>query len=122
MIRRPPRSTLFPYTTLFRTRSASSARFRAMTWALSFWTGTRPYSPIWVSSPDTSGDPAPGEDFGRRHRELQARCLNAIKNRQIHKARTGRRPPLLLHRRFDRLQLPARFAPLALRGEFAIAP
>src|SRR5438034_5779890 len=28
MIRRPPRSTLFPYTTLFRSRSDSSARSR----------------------------------------------------------------------------------------------
>src|SRR5256885_9756073 len=28
MIRRPPRSTLFPYTTLFRSRSAGRRRFR----------------------------------------------------------------------------------------------
>src|SRR3712207_7744926 len=28
MIRRPPRSTLFPYTTLFRSRSAAGARMR----------------------------------------------------------------------------------------------
>src|SRR2546430_4441465 len=28
MIRRPPRSTLFPYTTLFRSRSDSSVRWR----------------------------------------------------------------------------------------------
>src|SRR5258708_3484500 len=30
MIRRPPRSTLFPYTTLFRSRSQSSSRCRAL--------------------------------------------------------------------------------------------
>src|SRR5438132_14418842 len=29
MIRRPPRSTLFPYTTLFRSRAAASGRFEA---------------------------------------------------------------------------------------------
>src|SRR2546425_3867108 len=29
MIRRPPRSTLFPYTTLFRSRARASARCRA---------------------------------------------------------------------------------------------
>src|SRR2546427_3590816 len=29
MIRRPPRSTLFPYTTLFRSRSAGALRHRA---------------------------------------------------------------------------------------------
>src|SRR3712207_7403015 len=31
MIRRPPRSTLFPYTTLFRSRAAAGRRERAMT-------------------------------------------------------------------------------------------
>src|SRR2546429_7165262 len=30
MIRRPPRSTLFPYTTLFRSRSAGTQRRRVM--------------------------------------------------------------------------------------------
>src|SRR2546423_2996391 len=29
MIRRPPRSTLFPYTTLFRSRALHGARFRS---------------------------------------------------------------------------------------------
>src|SRR2546428_4829415 len=29
MIRRPPRSTLFPYTTLFRSRAAKASRFRS---------------------------------------------------------------------------------------------
>src|SRR3989449_10298826 len=31
MIRRPPRSTLFPYTTLFRSRNVLTGRFREMT-------------------------------------------------------------------------------------------
>src|SRR5438105_7053091 len=35
MIRRPPRSTLFPYTTLFRSRSLTAA-LRGCTWAFSF--------------------------------------------------------------------------------------
>src|SRR2546421_6495425 len=35
MIRRPPRSTLFPYTTLFRSRAAAAARPRR--------TGARPH-------------------------------------------------------------------------------
>src|SRR6266536_4336028 len=30
MIRRPPRSTLFPYTTLFRSASCAGARYRAV--------------------------------------------------------------------------------------------
>src|SRR5689334_23664361 len=32
MIRRPPRSTLFPYTTLFRSKSASPSKIRASGW------------------------------------------------------------------------------------------
>src|SRR5205807_4064610 len=32
MIRRPPRSTLFPYTTLFRSRPARSAPWRQSPW------------------------------------------------------------------------------------------
>src|SRR2546421_8669316 len=32
MIRRPPRSTLFPYTTLFRSRSKRTHRLRAERW------------------------------------------------------------------------------------------
>src|SRR5258706_6061070 len=34
MIRRPPRSTLFPYTTLFRSEGAESHRFRPVPLAL----------------------------------------------------------------------------------------
>src|SRR6185312_10248638 len=33
MIRRPPRSTLFPYTTLFRSRAAPCARCRRQRWS-----------------------------------------------------------------------------------------
>src|SRR3989441_10834356 len=43
MIRRPPRSTLFPYTTLFRSISASTARSctRASAWASAVrWPGS----------------------------------------------------------------------------------
>src|SRR3712207_8739436 len=38
MIRRPPRSTLFPYTTLFRSRVLSEGSFALM---------TRPVAPAW---------------------------------------------------------------------------
>src|SRR3712207_8179891 len=52
MIRRPPRSTLFPYTTLFRSRGAAGAggrgRRRSVPW--------RP--PRQALGADTGGDPA----------------------------------------------------------------
>src|SRR5438552_17209907 len=39
MLRRPPRSTLFPYTTLFRSRSSRRPRLRApIRCAFSIWT------------------------------------------------------------------------------------
>src|SRR3712207_8160807 len=49
MIRRPPRSTLFPYTTLFRSRP-SRFRFRCDPGA-----GTRLCSPIFSMSADAAG-------------------------------------------------------------------
>src|SRR4051794_41713478 len=41
MLRRPPRSTLFPYTTLFRSRSQSSGRRRSSTRAREECSGAR---------------------------------------------------------------------------------
>src|SRR6266705_6245825 len=41
MIRRPPRSTLFPYTTLFRSRPPSEPSGR---WPISGWDGRMPRS------------------------------------------------------------------------------
>src|SRR2546425_2524585 len=47
MIRRPPRSTLFPYTTLFRSRSSGSASSRPVCPGISCGGGRRlaPYRP-----------------------------------------------------------------------------
>src|SRR2546429_6077009 len=53
MIRRPPRSTLFPYTTLFRSRRGG------------WWSSARRSSPSW-SAPRPSGSPPPkGAAFER---------------------------------------------------------
>src|SRR6267143_1201506 len=41
MIRRPPRSTLFPYTTLFRSRSGARPRLRARPFLRRTWRGQR---------------------------------------------------------------------------------
>src|SRR5689334_23971403 len=40
MVRRPPRSTLFPYTTLFRSRALLRATDEQVPQALSFWRPT----------------------------------------------------------------------------------
>src|SRR2546422_4631316 len=46
MIRRPPRSTLFPYTTLFRSAAAGAPRSitdaRSRTWSRKRWSPCRP--------------------------------------------------------------------------------
>src|SRR5256885_5518003 len=57
MIRRPPRSTLFPYTTLFRSHSFSAPK-----------THDRNQPPI----PLRQAQPAAVQVAGRRHRVLQA--------------------------------------------------
>src|SRR2546427_1720822 len=44
MIRRPPRSTLFPYTTLFRSRSSSPSAAR-FAWARTEYAGRRARAP-----------------------------------------------------------------------------
>src|SRR3712207_8506659 len=71
MIRPPPRSTLFPYTTLFRSPAASSSRSPA-----------RPAATRWNSGPAPPGppaDPSGGGPRGRlfrrvaRHRHDRAR-------------------------------------------------
>src|SRR3712207_7881971 len=61
MIRRPPRSTLFPYTTLFRSKMLRCMReIRAGT--------------VWINDPLTDNDAAPfggqkGSGIGRRSEE-----------------------------------------------------
>src|SRR5256885_11748074 len=71
MIRRPPRSTLFPYTTLFRSsfcetkRSVAKTRFRR--WSFS---GLRSRS--W---PGSERERKPGKDRSEEHTsELQSPC------------------------------------------------
>src|SRR5258707_7110877 len=44
MIRRPPRSTLFPYTTLFRSFSSPVAVTAGTTYVASYFTGTGHYA------------------------------------------------------------------------------
>src|SRR3712207_7542429 len=50
MIRRPPRSTLFPYTTLFRSPSASVAKFSAEIMSMNCQLGMT-NSPEWGYAP-----------------------------------------------------------------------
>src|SRR4051812_49889209 len=58
MIRRPPRSTLFPYTTLFRSYSGLNERLRE-----DIWRGL----PAW---------PAPKDELYRRHRGRYSSSLD----------------------------------------------
>src|SRR2546430_12482417 len=60
MIRRPPRSTLFPYTTLFRSRKAVGDDFDiaidahgylTTVMAVDFCTRIEPLRPLWVEEP-----------------------------------------------------------------------
>src|SRR5437667_1737482 len=83
MIRRPPRSTLFPYTTLFR----SAATAVAMTGA----TRRQRYA-TRASSPRTSGMPAPTSRRSEEHTsELQSHhdlvCRLLLEKKKKHERR-----------------------------------
>src|SRR5258708_31883185 len=56
MIRRPPRSTLFPYTTLFRSPCPTSIR----------WATSKPSAPAWATP---CPNPWPSASKGSRHAE-----------------------------------------------------
>src|SRR5471030_995917 len=89
MIRRPPRSTLFPYTTLFRSRTCAAAHAH------------RPeHSPVGTSaSPGTRSEEHTSELQSLRH--LVCRLL-LEKNKALHLLRRDFRQLLLLGRRGSR--------------------
>src|SRR3712207_6852040 len=73
MIRRPPRSTLFPYTTLFRSRGRLGQDLQ-MSWTEDvnrFW--FEQLSPVDWFSADPKVDTAIRERFGALHALLKAR-------------------------------------------------
>src|SRR5260221_5261869 len=50
MIRRPPRSTLFPYTTLFRSLDRAAHRVRPAPWCSTVWPRRPGAAQVWRSS------------------------------------------------------------------------
>src|SRR2546426_11344508 len=91
MIRRPPRSTLFPYTTLFRSLLASPALFARAWWHLclgyageAYWrTPARPQAPspsrILRMLARCPVVPAPAVGLGVEHRWSGARLAGAAR-------------------------------------------
>src|SRR5438093_4478672 len=76
MIRRPPRSTLFPYTTLFRSSTSRSATRYSSRLSPSLWTAWQP--PNW---PRTSRpDPQPGCPNGTWRSEEHTSELQSLTN------------------------------------------
>src|SRR3712207_7185177 len=72
MIRRPPRSTLFPYTTLFRSQTAKLVAQMADTQGISFLRTLRPSTPV-IYGPDEDF-PIGGSRRSEEHTsELQSR-------------------------------------------------
>src|SRR3712207_8615618 len=68
MIRRPPRSTLFPYTTLFRSARRVVARREHLGRQQAAGAEDRA-----LGRPGRDGDPTTGPQIGRAHSELQSR-------------------------------------------------
>src|SRR2546429_3226128 len=94
MIRRPPRSTLFPYTTLFRSRTAWHVHPLGQTLIVVFGTGRvqrwgepieeiRPGDVIWFS---------PGERSEEHTSELQSR-LHLVCRLLLEKKKNTHQPP-----------------------------
>src|SRR5690349_22049062 len=80
MIRRPPRSTLFPYTTLFRSIRRSSHESLRITW------------PCFTASPSCTATVATTEDRSEEHTsELQSRrdlvCRLLLEKKKKHGTR-----------------------------------
>src|SRR3712207_8492333 len=86
MIRRPPRSTLFPYTTLFRSAAAGQAPARRARGVLGVHPGAAralggQRDPAGGAGP-VRGAPAPGavggrDELERRHRDRKSTRLNS---------------------------------------------
>src|SRR3712207_8280990 len=74
MIRRPPRSTLFPYTTLFR--STAGAADIAALWEAGRTDADRP-DPVWWTYPDTWLDGDHQIDIGTRTLDRKSTRLNS---------------------------------------------
>src|SRR5256885_12286059 len=76
MIRRPPRSTLFPYTTLFRSSVRAARQWRAPQLETRGPAVSRPHhSPRGTGSARAPGAAAGGEDRSEEHTsELQSPC------------------------------------------------
>src|SRR2546429_6072183 len=99
MIRRPPRSTLFPYTTLFRSATSSSSAERGA--VLSFINRTDVASQLQA----LGLDPASAKDRSEEHTsELQSRLhlvcrllLEKKKNKQQQMPYINQPRPLLSH-------------------------
>src|SRR2546426_6677690 len=92
MIRRPPRSTLFPYTTLFRSKAAAPAKtFRIMAPKV-----TKSETDGASGSPDRPGDCRPRDRKSTRlnssHLVISYAvfCLKKKKNKQYETSRTFR--------------------------------
>src|SRR5256885_11402482 len=95
MIRRPPRSTLFPYTTLFRSRRDGGARLaRASSLAIAGLLGALGAGLAWVQGFPT---PALAATFRSEEHtsELQSPC-NLVCRLLLEKNKTLTLPPRLL--------------------------
>src|SRR3712207_8565251 len=91
MIRRPPKSTLFPYTTLFRSTTRSAPRTSFMVDARSIAPSSAAFSRTGASSTPTTSQPAafaasPTERSEEHTSELQSRqylvCRLLLENKR----------------------------------------
>src|SRR5256712_7483437 len=73
MIRRPPRSTLFPYTTLFRSPGTTAYMVAQQAW--------KPVTPPPVAPPSPAGTPSPGTPGAPPAAPAQSSGFKAVVNK-----------------------------------------
>src|SRR3712207_7642125 len=87
MIRRPPRSTLFPYTTLFRSRSPIQTTDSPKSWRKTPLAGANPRKPASTYSSRTGIPRSRSEEHTselQSRQYLVCRLLLEKKNKQLH--------------------------------------
>src|SRR2546427_8680754 len=91
MIRRPPRSTLFPYTTLFRSRPASDTRARRAAPAF-------PAHQDWLQIGEVS-DQRSEEHTSELQSQSNLVCRLLLEKKKKKQPNASPHPPLVLYRR-----------------------
>src|SRR2546427_5536704 len=84
MIRRPPRSTLFPYTTLFRSETGRLKGAAADLWTLSPWRPRGGYRGAFADAQAAAGQPRSEEHTSELQSQSNLVCRLLLEKKKKH--------------------------------------